>query len=71
MLTPRNGCIYVALCINRVTCCFDTSHRGPGTAESGFGRVPLAETKHKRRPLNAEDENGPFTIGGEMEDCRV
>jgi hypothetical protein len=27
MLTPPNCCIQVALNINRVTCCFDTSHR--------------------------------------------
>jgi hypothetical protein len=40
----------MAFCINRATRCFDTSWSRPGIAESGFRRVPLAESRHKRQP---------------------
>src|ERR1700730_5531332 len=49
MLTPPNGCIQVALSINRATHCFDTSHSRSGTAESGVSGVLLADSKHKRQ----------------------
>jgi len=32
----------------------DTSHSRSGTAESGFRRVPLAESKHKRQPFRGQ-----------------
>lgn len=33
----------MALCIERRTCCFDTSLPGSGSLEAGLHRVPLAE----------------------------
>jgi hypothetical protein len=58
MLTPPNRCNLVALCSNRATCCFDTSQSRSGTAESGFRRVPSAESRHNRRlpPTRERDQ---------------
>ena len=47
MLTPPNWCISVALCINRATCCIDTSKSYPVPQSPGFCGVLLAQIENK------------------------
>jgi len=43
----------VALCINHVTCCFDTPSSRSSTAESWYRRVGLAESEPKLQRARA------------------
>jgi hypothetical protein len=46
-LTPSGSCMWVPLCSNRATCCFDTAREEIGRRRLGFRRVLLVENEHK------------------------
>jgi hypothetical protein len=50
MLTPPNRCIYVALCINRATYCFDGYRADPAPQSPGPVVYLWRKSQHKGQP---------------------
>jgi hypothetical protein len=51
----------VALCINRATCCFDTTHRGFGAARSGWRPCTFGERQAQTDAvLHAKNISSPY-----------
>jgi hypothetical protein len=54
-LTPSSSCMWVPLCSNRATRCFDTARERIGRRRLGCRRVILVENEHKLQLLRRRD----------------